>query len=355
MDDADVAAAARATTPAVRTSIWSSRARQLRDRLSGRDSDSPLAVITPAGFFELAFGRPPDAAETATLDALMPDHCVRTGEHAHRILAAFDAQTHPTTMLARASTGNLTKLELDRFALWVDADDRAVSAVIVHDHDWEPHVSAVLRDALRPGSTFVDIGANVGFHTFLAASIVGTAGAVVAVEPSAENCRLLLLSKSDNEADSVSILPFALDREPGVRYITAHIGTNAGLIPGTRDLLLDGRGTPVYVSTLDEVAPAKVDVLKGDVEGAEFRVLDGGRRTLERDRPMIVMEFSCEMSSRVSEVEPFKALQDVLDMGYLLYVLERTAGARVSYPSADALHQEWSDPLRIEDLLLVPA
>ena len=68
--------------------------------------------------------------------------------------------------------------------------------------------------------------------------------------------------------------------------------------------LIDGRGTPVYATTLDEVAPKRIDVLKIDVEGAEFRVVEGGRTTIERDKPLIVMEFSCEMSQRVSGVDP---------------------------------------------------
>jgi len=314
----------------------------------------PGSQISTRAFFELAFGHAPDDAQAAHLDALLPQRQVETRAQAHRILLGFDAQTAPTAFMVRASADNLRALQQDGFVLWVDVDDPAVSAVIVHEHDWERHVSDVLKGALRPGSTFVDVGANVGFHTFLAASIVGPSGSVVAVEPSSENCRLLQLSRADNDATSVAILPFALDREPGVRYLTAHLGTNAGLIPDTREHLIDGRGTPVYVTTLDEIAPARVDVMKIDVEGAEFRVLDGGRKTVLRDKPLIVMEFSCEMAQRTSGVEPFQALQDLLDLGYELSVLDRTTRQPVPYASAAALRAAWDNPLHIEDLVLRP-
>jgi FkbM family methyltransferase len=305
-------------------------------------------------FFELAYGRAPNEAELARLGALVPGERIESPAQAHRVLLAFDAQSHPTPFLVRATSGNLERLELDRFVLWIDADDPAVSIVIGQERSWEKHVSDVLIDALHPGATFVDVGANVGYHTFLAASRVGPTGSVVAFEPSGENCRLLQLSKIDNDATNVTIMPFALDRSGGVRYLTTHLGSNAGLIPDPREHLIDGRGTPVFATTLDEVAPKRIDVMKIDVEGAEFRVLEGGRSTIERDKPLLVMEFSCEMSQRVSGVDPGAALQDVLDVGYRLSMLDRDSGAAVPFDSAAALLAGWRDPFRIEDLLLQP-
>jgi hypothetical protein len=110
----------------------------------------------------------------------------------------------------------------------------------------------------------------------------------------------------------------------------------------------------VYATTLDDIAPGRVDVMKIDVEGAEFRVLEGARKTLERDHPVIVMEFSCEMSQRVCRLDPVEALQRVLDVGYRLFVLDRETGDRHPFASATALLDDWGDPLRLEDLLLLP-
>lgn len=316
--------------------------------------DDAGSVVGTRSFFALAFGRAPDAAELARLDALVPERRIGSPADAHRVLLAFDAQSHPTAFLVRATAPNLSRMDLDGFALWIDVDDPSVSAFIRNEHAWEAHVTRVLTQTLRPGSTFVDVGANVGFHTFLAATTVGATGSVVAVEPSSENCRLLQMSKVENRADQVSILPFALDRTAGVRYLSAHIGTNAGLIPDAREHLLDGRGTPVYATTLDDIAPPKIDVMKIDVEGAEFRVLEGGRKSIERDKPVIVMEFSCEMTQRTSGVDPGDALQAVLDLGYELFVLDREQGDEIPYASAAALLAGWGDPFRIEDLLLRP-
>ncbi len=311
-------------------------------------------MITTRSFFELTFGRSATEEDIARLAALLPDGIIASPADAHRFLSSFDAQVYPTPFLVRATGENLRRVELDGFVLWIDADDPAVSAVIAHQSGWEWHVCDALTATLRPGSTFIDVGANVGFHTFRAASIVGPTGSVIALEPNSESCRLLQLSKLENKADNVVVMPFALDRTTGVRYLTSHVGTNAGFIPDTRDDLLAGLGTPVYATTLDDVAPPRLDALKVDVEGAEFRVLAGGRKTIERDKPLIIMEFSCEMVQRVSGVDPGGALQDVLDLGYELFILDRQSRTPISVGSARMLLSAWDDPFRIEDLLLRP-
>jgi FkbM family methyltransferase len=323
---------------------------QLRARIQEPDVD----VTTTAAFFTLAYGRDPDENDRSRLDALLPEGVIRDAADAHRVLAGFDAQSHPTPFAVRASEGSLAAVTLDGFSLWIDTSDPAVSAVVQAEHDWEAHVSDVLKTALVPGATFVDVGANIGYHTFHSAAIVGPSGAVVAFAPSAENCRLLQLSREENHAEHVSIIPIALDRDTGLRSFSMHLGTNAGLIPDTRTTLLSGRGTLVYAMTFDELAPPRVDVMKVDVEGAEFRVLDGARKTIERDKPLIIMEFSCEMVQRVSEVDPQAALQGLLDLGYRLYILDRETKERVAFQSASALLADWGDPFRIEDLLLEP-
>ena len=311
--------------------------------------------IPVSDFFALAFGRAPSPAELQVIDGMFGSQRVESAADAHQLILAFDAQSHPTPFVVRATGDNFVTVDLGRFALWLDRADSAVSAVIQHEREWEPHVTDVLVGALQPGSAFVDIGANVGYHTFLAASIVGTDGSVLAVEAQPENSRLLEMSKAHNGSDNVTIMPVALDREPGLLYLSSHLGSNAGLVAGSAANLLAGLGAVTYATTLDEIAPPRVDVMKIDVEGAEFRVLEGGRKTIERDKPLIVMEFSVEMSERVSGGDAGDALQGLLDLSYSLFVLDRSTRERRPFASAAALLEQWGDPLRIEDLLLEPA
>src|SRR5579859_1407085 len=65
----------------------------------------------------------------------------------------------------------------------VDVTD-FIGTCIYHFGVWEPHLSAFILGRLQPGDVFCDIGAHIGYHTLLAAPVVGEAGKVIAIEPS---------------------------------------------------------------------------------------------------------------------------------------------------------------------------
>ena len=101
------------------------------------------------------------------------------------------------------------------FRIHVDPTDFAVGHTIARTAIYEPEVSSVVRRVLRPGQTFVDIGANIGWFSLLAASLVGPAGKVVAVEPNPWNVALLGQSVKENGFDNIEILAVALAEEAG--------------------------------------------------------------------------------------------------------------------------------------------
>jgi FkbM family methyltransferase len=290
----------------------------------------------------------------AILKHLAADGFVDTPQDARRVLMCVDQRTNPTPFHVRFTDRDLEKLRLDGFSLLVDRADASVSTVIMATGTWEPHVTKQLRRLLAPGMTMVDVGANVGFHTFLGAALVGPTGRVIAIEPSSENCRLLLLNRLLNGADHVQVLPVALDCAPGLVQLGAGIGANANLIPADEGLLASGRGEMVYATRLDDTVSDPVHVIKMDVEGAEHRVLVGAAQTIARNRPTIIMEYSCEMTERVSGVDPSLPLDWLFDRGYRLHVIDRAHGDLVEYPSSHALLDAWGDYLRIEDLLWLP-
>jgi hypothetical protein len=71
------------------------------------------------------------------------------------------------------------------FGAVMECDSRdLIQARIARFGVWEPNISAAFHQVLKPGDTMVDVGANVGFHSLLAAHLVGPTGRVVAIEPS---------------------------------------------------------------------------------------------------------------------------------------------------------------------------
>jgi len=181
------------------------------------------------------------------------------------------------------------------FVLHVSPADFAVGHTVSLTGSYEPEVSDVVRSLLAPGATFVDVGANVGWFSMLAASLTGPEGKVLAFEPNPANTTLACRSAEDNGFANVEIFTVALADRPGVAALETD-GSNGRVIPIEGPPPAAFRASYVVpMGTLDSYLAAhgveRVDVVKLDVEGAEPLVLEGARGTIERDRPTIVSEF----------------------------------------------------------------
>src|SRR5205814_4168836 len=129
--------------------------------------------------------------------------------------------------------------------------------------------------------TVVDVGANVGYYTLLAASCVGQTGKVFAIEPSPHAYARLREAVAHNVLSHVVTLKAALGsaRREGVLYMPPSGNHSPSLVPCDRQ-----ESVRVPLRTLDdcleEWGVEKVDLLKMDVEGFEPQVLLGARSAL---------------------------------------------------------------------------
>jgi FkbM family methyltransferase len=145
---------------------------------------------------------------------------------------------------------------------------------------------AVIR-CLRPGMTFVDAGANIGYFSYLAASLVGPGGRVIAIEPDPMLSTRLADTVRANRLQSVSVLNVALGRSAGELPLSIpppnlhnHSPTLTP-VEGWRTVVVPIRPLD---DVLDEHSIARVDLLKMDVEGFEAEILAGASRALAAGR-----------------------------------------------------------------------
>lgn len=269
------------------------------------------------------------------------------------VTMALDRQQFPTPLLVRFGPDDVRFSRINGIECPVDRHDISVCVPGAALGAWEPHLVACFRRVCRAGDVALDIGANVGYHTLLLATLVGERGRCVAFEPNSENCRLILLGVERNRLSNVQVVPLALSDEPGWGYFSTHIGSNGGLVT-TEFVAMHGHGVVVPVSTLDAFGLRQVDMMKIDVEGSEYRCLRGGQRLIERCRPVIVNEFSHEMTQRVSGVSPLDYLEWIRGMDYLVYLLDRVSCEIVPVDLRRDLVDDWGDHVRIEDLLFLP-
>lgn len=198
---------------------------------------------------------------------------------------------------------------------------------------YDEREAALLESLLSPGGCFLDIGANVGFYTVHAAARVGPAGQVHAFEPLPANVAALRETIRENHLAQVHLVDAAVsDREGEVAFHAPPEGESGwGRVAGgsegetirVRCVTVDG-----YLARLAE-PPGRVDAIKLDIEGHEMAALQGMRRTLERDRPAILMEMNLPMLAAAG-VDPETMGDWLLDMGYTARIIGRR-GACLPY------------------------
>ena len=196
------------------------------------------------------------------------------------MLGALEHQLTPSNFSVLMARDDVGIADVDGVEMFYDTADGSVSEQIKKGV-YEPHITALFRQICKSGMTVVDVGANIGYYTLLASELVGAQGRVVAIEPNSENCRLLLSSIRLKEVRSnVTVLPVACDERLGWAYYSRHIGSNGGFIEP--DDLFGRPGTVVPTFALSEIVDGPVDLVKLDVEGAEYRIATGARELIER-------------------------------------------------------------------------
>ncbi len=160
----------------------------------------------------------------------------------------------------------------------------------------EPNEMAFVDAFLKPGMNAVDIGANEGCYSLLFAAKVAPLGKVWSFEPSPREFAILQTNTTNNPVLNISLFPMAL----GNKNRTAILRVAEPVHAGQNTLghfaypIQELDGVTVSMRRLDDLMseenPKRIDLIKLDVEGAEALVLDGAQRTLEKYRPVVMME-----------------------------------------------------------------
>ncbi len=181
----------------------------------------------------------------------------------------------------------------------------------------------LFRNTLKPGMTVVDVGANKGYFTLLAAQLTGHQGQVLSFEPAPENACWLRKSIEANGAQGVRVFEVALGDHAGERVL--HLGNVSGfhsLLADLPDRTGDTLGVPCDTldNVLSEAGVTSVDLIKIDVEGAEMEVLVGAEETL-RSNPGTTVAIDIHP---MYGVDPTQIVNLLKDWGFKIYQPGRT-------------------------------
>jgi FkbM family methyltransferase len=301
-----------------------------------------------AACFRLLLGRAPSAEEFAAHGALagqplaaVVQHYLDSPEHARRVRRGG------------APEAALQLTQKEGFAVYTDDGDLAVGRHVAGGA-YQPEIAALFRAHLRPGMVAIDVGANIGYFTMLAASLVGPSGQVLAVEPNPANLRMIEASRRANGFAQVSIAGCAIGRELGLLALETGYsnGTTAAPADGLA-ALFEARLVPSL--PLSRLLPAEqIDFIKLDAEGAEYAALADVAERLRQDRPVIVSEFSPTLLATSSGVPGEAYLQLLSSLGYGIAVV-RPEGLTPCADGAAVMAIYHRNPPHPLDLLLTPA
>lgn len=155
-------------------------------------------------------------------------------------------------------------------------NDLCVSKQIREQGIWEPYETRLILEHLGQGGVFLDIGANIGYYTVLAAMMVGPAGLVVAYEPDEDNFSLMQANLSLNKLNNVRPFLAAVSDHDGRGFIYRSEDNS-----GDHHLYDNGEGRarmPVNVVHGGHHVRAltrRVDFIKIDTQGSETGILRG--------------------------------------------------------------------------------
>lgn len=158
---------------------------------------------------------------------------------------------------------------------------------------WEELTTEMFKKAIKEGDVVVDLGANLGYYTLLAARLVGKRGRVYAFEPEPINYSLLLKNIEINGYDNIVAMQKAVSDTTGtVRLFLDNTDTGAHTIyePDDKREFIE-----IESVILDELFKDKkhpINVIKMDIEGAEMAALTGMDRIIrENENLKMLVEF----------------------------------------------------------------
>jgi FkbM family methyltransferase len=175
----------------------------------------------------------------------------------------------------------------------------------------------------QPGMTFLDIGANIGYYSALAAVRIGRHGRIIALEPDPENFRYLQKNVAVNGADNAVCIQKAAAAESGTLRLHVNKENRGDNRLYANDLC--DTSYEVEVDTVDalleDCGVKRVDLIKIDVQGFEGHVLRGMRKTIRRSNDLILLTEFWPFGLRCAGTSPEDFLFELEQSGLCLYEL----------------------------------
>lgn len=198
---------------------------------------------------------------------------------------------------------NSEYVTIDGNKLYLDSSDSLRLSV---KKEFEPQTTCLIQKNIFSGNIVVDIGANIGFFTLIMSNGVKKEGKVFSFEPELENYKLLSKNVKENNLQNIILENKAVGNKNGSAEMYLASKENNIYSQSMHRIfsskIVSQNSTPITIKIikLDDFFEKldlikKINLIKIDVEGAEFDVLKGMNKILDSNKDLkIIMEFSLE-------------------------------------------------------------
>ncbi|MEK7161428.1 MAG: FkbM family methyltransferase [Patescibacteria group bacterium] len=208
--------------------------------------------------------------------------------------------------------------------IFLDPDDPVLSGAFVLRVFERPETDFFIK-TIRPGMTFLDVGANVGYYTALALSVMGKNARIVSIEPNPQSFKYLLKTVAANDGKNVSCIQKAASNQAGSMPIFLNLDNHADNRLYANNMA--SSSCEVSVETIDKmlegVGVSKVDFIKIDVQGYEGHALSGMKETIRRSPKLQILSEFWPAGLLAGGTDPKTYLSELHDLGLELFELTK--------------------------------
>ena len=178
----------------------------------------------------------------------------------------------------------LLKTKIFGMNFWYREDDKFIGQRIALGK-YEEYETLLMEYQLKGKDVVVDVGANIGYYTLLMAT---KAKKVYALEPDQTCFEILKKNVEENKLKNVVLLNVAAGAKKEIKKLIKD-SENLG-----NSHLGSGKGVSVNCERLENILinEHKIDLIKIDTQGWEPAVIEGAKKVIESDRPVLFLEYS---------------------------------------------------------------
>ncbi len=218
--------------------------------------------------------------------------------------------------------------------MYVNSNDIGIAYPLLKSGIYEEYETETFKNLLQSNTIFIDIGANIGYYTLIAASKIKD-GQIYSFEPVKANYKLLTKNIKINNINNVKAFQKAISNRNGKIKIFID-GTNLGnhslaknnVIDKTESTEVETIRLDSFFNNLEEIIEEDF-LIKIDTQGAEGLIVEGAHNLLLNKNIKILMEF-WPKGLRNTHTDPLELLNKLQGYGFNLQLLdEKTKSLKI--------------------------